>query len=141
MWKGAALFITGITALFAEIHPQFYAEWQRSAPEYLGIAVEDVEPKSLPKDEYVKTRVRAKVVRVFRSKSRIKKGATVEIRYTIFQPRESYAGPRPMPYLSAGDRPVFYGRVVERDIDGVWILEPVAGGRSFDTVSNEEANL
>ena len=141
MWKSAVFLMTGMTALFAEIHPMYYAGQQRSAPEFLAIAVEAVEPQTLPPDEYIATRVRARVERIMRSKSRIKKGATIEIRYTIFQPREGYAGPQPMPHLKAGGRHVFYGRVMERTKDGLWILEPVAGGRSFDTVSKEEANL
>ncbi|GAB4444160.1 MAG: hypothetical protein OHK0011_26350 [Turneriella sp.] len=128
------------SAVSAEIHPRFYADMQRSAPEFLSLLVEEVEPAVLPKDEYVASRVRAKVERVFRSKSRIKKGATVEIRYTIWQPPRDYTGGRPLPHLKAGERPVFYGKVVERTQDGLWILEPVAGGRSFDTVTKEEIN-
>jgi predicted aldo/keto reductase-like oxidoreductase len=30
---------------------------------------------------------------------------------------------------------------MERTADGIWIMEPVAGGRSFDTVSEEESNF
>lgn len=141
MGKIALFLMTGMTALFAEIHPMYYFQQQRSAPEFLAIAVEAVEPHTLPPGEYIATRVRARVERSMRSKSRIKKGATIEIRYTIFQPREGYAGPQPMPHLKAGDRHVFYGRVLERTKDGLWILEPIAGGRSFDTVTQEEANL
>ncbi|HMV35742.1 MAG TPA: hypothetical protein PKM44_08755 [Turneriella sp.] len=141
MLRIGLVLLLGATTIAAEIHPMYYAGQQQSAPEFLAIAVEGVEPKTLPKEEYVATRVRAKVERIFRSKSRIKKGATVEIRYTIFQPREGFTGPRPMPYLKSGERHVFYGRVIERNKEGVWILEPVAGGRSFETVTKEEANL
>jgi hypothetical protein len=136
-----ALLVLFTFRLAAEIHPQFYFEWQKNAPEFLSIEVEGVEPKTLPRDEYFETRVRAKVVRVFRSASRVKKGSSIEIRYTVFQPRESYAGPRPLPYLKSGTRTVFYGRVMERTAEGIWIMEPVAGGRSFDTVSEEESNF
>ncbi|MFZ5628484.1 MAG: hypothetical protein ACOY5B_05105 [Spirochaetota bacterium] len=137
---GSALLVCA-TAIAAEIHPMYYAGQQRSAPEFLAIVVEAVEPKTLPRDEYVATRVRAKVNRVARSRSRIKRGAAIEIRYTIFQPRAGYAGPMPMPHLKAGDRHVFYGRVMERTKEGLWVLEPVAGGRSFDTISKEETNF
>lgn len=141
MVRFGLVFLLGATAIAAEIHPMYYAGQQRSAPEFLAIAVEAVEPQTLPPGEYIATRVRARVERSMRSKSRIKKGATIEIRYTIFQPREDYAGPQPMPHLKAGGRHVFYGRVMERTKEGLWILEPVAGGRSFDAVTREESNL
>lgn len=141
MLRVVCLLIFAVTSLAAEIHPRFYFDWQRQAEEFLRFRVEAVEPKKLPQDEYVATRVRGRILRVYRSKSRIAKGAEVEIRYTIFQPRENVAGPRPLPYLKPGSEHVFYGKVSERTKEGLWILEPTAGGRSFDTVTREEANL
>lgn len=127
-----------VTALNAEIHPQFYAEWQRTAPEQLLFVVEKVEPEERPNDEYFDTRIIGKVVRVFHSEAYIRKDQKVEIRYTVFQPRKDYAGPKPMPYLSRGATYPVYAKALERMADGTWLLEPVAGGRSFEVVSYKE---
>lgn len=137
MLRVGQTFLLCATTLAAEIHPMYSAQQQRSAPEALQIVVEQMEPRTLSREEYVAARVRARVERVLRSVSRIRKGATIEVRYTIFQPGEGYAGPRPMPHLKIGERRFFYGRLVERNGQGIWILEPVAGGRSFDTGEGE----
>lgn len=131
------MLLAALYALHAEIHPQFYLDWQRNAPERLLFVAEKVEPEKRPSDEWFETTVTGRVVRVFHSQSRIRKGQQIEIRYTVFQPRQNVDGPKPMPYLEQGKTYPVYAKVIERRKDGTWLLEPVAGGRSFDTVTKD----
>ncbi|MCS6972734.1 MAG: hypothetical protein NZL89_06885 [Leptospiraceae bacterium] len=134
----AVLFFATVP-LLAEIHPKFYALWQKQAPEQLLFTAESVQPESRPSDEYFQTEVVGTVLRVFRSQARIRKTQRVVIRYTVFQPKRDYAGPSPLPYLQKGKSYVVYGKVEERLADGSWLLEPVAGGKSFVLGENIKA--
>jgi hypothetical protein len=68
------------TNLSAELSPQIYQEWKAKAKEVLEIKVLDIKTHTKKSVKYIYAT--AKVVKIFRSKSHLKRGSIITIYYT-----------------------------------------------------------
>lgn len=120
-------------AATAELAPEVYEKMQREAPELFSIQVTDVEVDRSFRmcslfDWEVTRRVdlKAKVVSVTRTRSGVKPGAVIEVKYMSLSPCEGWNGARPIPLLSEGDRvPAYLAKSGAH-------FEPAARGASFE---------
>ena len=114
----------------AELPPSAYKERQEQAPEALVIKVQSVSQRETkePKWKTVEFVVKAEVQKVERSATKLKPGATIEIRYSQRHYSEPMAGPSEVPALKEGQVcPAYLSG------DGK-MYSPAAGGYSFETV-------
>jgi len=126
----AALF-TWATPAKAELPPDVYAHYQAEAPEVLQIRVEQVASKPVSLFDWSKRTesVQATVLKVTRSKSGVKKGDRISIRYERLIPKGGWAGPSPAPPLEKGQE---YPAYLEKAQDGTFGLG--AKGKSFSAL-------
>lgn len=122
--SGAALL--GWDAARAELPPSVYMQQQKSAPEAVRIEVLRVEGMI---DEGEEQRsdlvVTARVLCVGRSAAGLKPGEEIAIAYaTVVKHRRGWAGPRPLPILTAGPYPAYLAKAGDR-------FAPAASGWSF----------
>ena len=112
----------------AELPPGSYDELRIKAQEALIIEVESVTTKEI-KEGFAEVILEARIVAVERSKSRLKKGSKIMIRYesldTVKVP--VHPGPRPIPILKKGE---FYPAFLDEK-KGTREFEPAAAGESF----------
>lgn len=129
------LISTLLSPAFAEIHPKYYQEMQRSAPEKLRIRVEKISDECcwFFCDKY-QTRVTAIIMRVNKSAAGLQVGNHVYFEYEIFKPREGWVRPRPMPVLKKGEEYDFFGSKTDVQKDKGIILSPEARGYSFESL-------
>lgn len=124
MPRRVLLLALAASALWAELPPQAYREWQTKAPEYLEIKVDKASPPAAMKT--VAVDVVATVVKVHRSATGLKAGDKIHILYTHEVYDRPIAGPSPIPLLHAGDAvPAFLAK------GDKGIYQPAARGRSF----------
>ena len=134
MRNAAILTLFAISAVFAEISPKYYREWQQQAPERLRIKIEKVESDPCNDCDRFKTRVNAEVVRVIRSKAGLRTGNKIFMEYEVFVPRRGWVGPRPMPVLNVGTEYDFFGSKTDVNKEKGVIVTPGARGYSFDSL-------
>jgi len=85
--------------LHAELPPYIYENLQKNSPEALTISVSKVETSLISMSEKSVTII-AKIIRVKRSKSKLKRGDTITIVYnTIFWKPRGWVGPSSLPVL------------------------------------------
>ncbi|MFD0896062.1 hypothetical protein ACFQ5Q_20800 [Luteolibacter ambystomatis] len=115
----------------AELPPDVYAHYQAEAPEVLQIRVEQVSSKPIGLFDWSKRieSVQATVLKVTRSKSGVKKGDRISIRYERLIPKGGWAGPSPAPQLEKGKE---YPAYLEKSPDGTFGLG--ARGKSFSSL-------
>jgi hypothetical protein len=120
------------TLSWAELPPSAYKQMQQKAPEVLVIKVDTVQTKILeqPKRKLIRVSAQAQVREVFRSKTGLKPGAVIRIRYEHSQFKTPMPGPSQIPILKPGE--VFPAYLI-RDQNKKEYL-PTAGGYSFNTV-------
>ena len=88
-----------ILTLQAELPPYVYANYQKNAPEALMLSVKKVKTSLVSFNEKSVT-VTAKVLRVERSESKVKRGETITIVYTTtFWKPGGWVGPSSLPIL------------------------------------------
>ena len=124
--------LLSVPALYGlgEIAPEYYAEMQRNAPEYLGIRVAKIRRGVGLRiiGAAVPVTVVAEVVDVARTGTDVQAGQTIRIRYEHFRPRRGWAGPRPIPLLEKGRRyPAF---LTWSEDESAYV--PAARGASFE---------
>ena len=122
------LFILSLFTLnvHAELPPQVYENYQKNAPEVLTILVEKVGTSLLSLSEKSVT-VTAKVIRVTRSKSHLKRGNTITINYhTSFWKPIGCVGPSSLPILEENETYTAFLKKGEKNH-----YHPAARGKSF----------
>jgi len=122
--------------LLAELPPSVYQESKKHAPEKVILMVNDLVCLSV---NTAKTEVKAnvRVVAVCHSKSGLKEGDTIMVRYRTFKKQSAgWIGPAPVPLLKQQH---LYKAFLKRNKKGDFYL-PAAGGRSFKilNIMNEE---
>jgi hypothetical protein len=127
----AVLAITVGTVSFAALPPSAYQAWQKEAPEYLSIKVRSVQTTEIQKPDWVEVAVslQAQVKQVRRSRSRLKVGDVITIRYERRTHKGPWAGPAPVPLLVQGQDYPAYLKKAEKE------YEPAAGAYSFSELS------
>jgi hypothetical protein len=120
---------------YAELPPSYYLELQNKASEYLKIEViaaqkensENSDSKDKSSESITNVELEAKVLEVSRSKSGLKPGDRIKIKYSHTTHRPGWAGPGEIPVLEAGNvRSAFLSKVESKDF-----YEPAAKGKSF----------
>ena len=127
--------ITLVLDAFAEMPPRAYENMQRRAPEYVTIKVKATnmdETKTSGEWKEERMSVQAEVLQVERSKSGLKAGDLIHIKYTNTKQRDPLSGAtavwaRPVPRLREGTTCPAYLWKSEDKAD----YEPAAGGFSF----------
>ena len=127
----AVLAITVGTASFAALPPSAYQAWQKEAPEYLSIQVRSVKTTETQKPDWVEVAVslQAQVKQIRRSRSRLKAGDVITIRYERRTHKGPWAGPAPVPLLVKGQDYPAYLKKVQKG------YEPAAGAYSFSELT------
>jgi hypothetical protein len=129
----------------AELPPDVYRDLQARAPEVLVIAVQDVRTQETRESwgRRLHVTVTAKVRQVQRSRTKLKPGQSIFIRYTHDRYNEPVAGPGQVPVLRKGQTcPAFLrysGQAkgkAKRSYYGV-----AAGGYSFERMDPAGAHL
>jgi len=94
-----AIFTTLLLTLQAELPPYVYENYQKNAPEALTISIKKVKTSLISFSKKSVT-VTAKVLRVQRTKSKVKRGDTITIIYnsTFWKPN-GWVGPSSLPVL------------------------------------------
>lgn len=128
MWIAAPL-------AFGELAPEVYQAMQRAAPEVLYVEVTDVDvdrelhkPDGCGFFEFEVERnvvVRAKVLRVVRSRSGVRPGTVITVPYQSIRRCSGFNGARPIPLLEEGTKTYAYLTAARRG------FEPAARGASF----------
>jgi hypothetical protein len=128
------LWLTFGTLSWAELPPSAYKQMQQKAPEVLVIKVDTVQTKTQeqPKRKLIRVNAQAQVREVFRSKTGLKPGAVIQIRYEHSQFKNPMPGPSQIPILKPGQVLPAY-LMVNRNKNKKEYF-PVAGGFSFQTV-------
>jgi len=112
--------------LHAELPPSVYENYQKNAPEVLIISVKKVET-FLSSFNEKSVAAKAKVLRVIRSKSGLKKGDTITISYTTFTSRpRGWVGPSSLPVLEEEQKYKTFLKKMENNT-----YAPAARGKSF----------
>jgi hypothetical protein len=125
-----AILAVGSTA-HAELPPGSYDTLRIEAQEALIIETASVTSRPL-KDGRIEVMVTARVMAVERSKSGLKKGGTISIRYDTYNQGAAPPGPRQLPVLKKGEfYPAFLNASGDRG------FSPAAYGESF-TLSPEQ---
>lgn len=132
----ALLLVLALPA-FAELPPEVYLAMQQASPEVLHIEILSVDidrdfhkPDGCGFFEFEIDRnltVKAKVLSVIRSRSGVRPGAMLEIKYTSVRRCEGFTGPRSIPLLYEKDRVFAYLTKTNRG------FEPAARGASFES--------
>lgn len=110
----AALLFLAVPIALGELAPEVYLALQRDAPELVQLEIVDVEidrelkkPRGCGFFEFEVVRhvtAKAKVMKVIRSRSGVKPGATIEVRYVSLKQCEGWTGARPIPLLDEDTR-------------------------------------
>jgi len=114
------------TNLIAELPPKVYQEWKANANEVLEIKVLDVKTKT--KNNLKHIYVTAKVFKIFRSKSHLKRGSIIKIYYTKRAKKS--------PLILGPSEPItlkkehIYKAYLKKDKSNTYTI--VAGGESFE---------
>jgi hypothetical protein len=127
---GAILLVWTAVSTFGELPPVVYKEQQEKAGEVLIInvrSVETVETKT-PDGTQSAVKVVARVDKAERTKSGLREGDTIQIRYTRRDRKPPMPGPSELPLLSKGQT---YPAFLRQDGKNKGYA-PAAGGRSFD---------
>jgi hypothetical protein len=122
-------FLLALTALHAELSPDHYRRLQAEAPESLVLLIGKVDTQSglAPDGLSIDVTVTAQVKQVLRSRSGLKPGANVTIRYQVLLPATPLPGPSQPPVLGKGEtKPAFL-----KPGEGT-ALTLAAGGKSFE---------
>lgn len=135
---GIAIFLGAMLVLpvHSEIHIRHYKKMQKQAPEVLRIEVLDVDKGWCFFCRKRDIEIEARVEKVLRSQSGLKKGAQIVIEYEHFSPPEGWAGPRPIPVLLEGVQyPVFLRHKKNK------AYAPAAKGHSFTALISMDGKL
>ena len=125
--KIVSIFTLLILTLQAELPPYVYQNYQKNAPEALTISVKKVKTSLISFSEKSVT-VTAKVLRVERSESKVKRGETITIVYrTTFWRPGGWVGPSSLPMLKEKETVKAFLRKNERHNT----YSPDARGKSF----------
>ncbi len=121
------IFIFLTLTLKAELPPYIYENYQKNAPEALTILAEKVETSFISMSEKSVT-ITAKIIRVKRSKSKLKRGDSITIVYnsTFWRPN-GWVGPSSLPVLTEKQRYKAFLRKGEKNN----YYYPAARGKSF----------
>jgi hypothetical protein len=116
----------------AELPPYVYKDMQANAPESLVIKVLSVKTKRADEPQLVRVSVtvEARVERVSRTESGLKRGQVIRIKYEHRQHKEPMAGPSEVPVLK---RRQVYPAYLKKGDAGAY--SPAAGGYTFETVN------
>ena len=120
--------IGSATVAKAELPPNAYLRLQTEAKEVFQIKADEVSSKPASLFDWstrIET-VQATVQKVVRSKSGVKQGEKIVIRYERIIPKSGWAGPSPAPSLESGK---VYPAYLEKAADGTFGLG--AKGKSF----------
>jgi hypothetical protein len=133
---GAAGVVLAILAVpvRAELALRVYREMQKKAPEFLQIKVTGVKTETTKKEALtiVHVAVEAKVVKVERSETGLKKGDAIRIVYIRTIRKRPIIGPSQVPLVTKGEEyPAFLKRR-----DGK-TYAPAAGGKTFRVMPAE----
>ena len=109
----------------AEISTDAYTQMRSNAPESLKIRVIKVKTQKLPNSLMVD--VQAKVISVGRSKSKLKPGSLIKIRYESIIPQPGWVGPHPTAVL----KKAVYSALLTQDGK---VYVPAAYSQSFDLI-------
>jgi hypothetical protein len=111
----------------AELPPGSYDKLRSEAQDAIIIEVESVTAKEL-KSGWTEVILKARVLAVERSKSALKRGSMITIRYQSRDPNKvKFVGPRPVPILEKGE---IYPAFLNGN-EGMRVFEPAAFGLSF----------
>lgn len=123
--------LASVTFAKAELPPDAYRRFQAEATEVLQIKVDQVSSKFVGFLDWSKRieTVQATVQKVTRSKSGVKAGDKITVRYERLLPKKGWAGPSPAPTLQRGKE---YPAYLEKTTDGTFDLG--AQGKSFTEI-------
>ena len=120
--------LVSISVLCAELPPSAYEKMQSAAPEVLRVHVlrVDVEPT---KDASTKeVTMLAAALKVGRSKTKIKEGDMITVKYSVTTRQPGWAGPGEVPILKQDTETVAYLAPAGESQE----YTPAAGAMSFD---------
>lgn len=122
------IFFLPLASLLSEIALEEYRNMQASAPEQIEISVKRVSTKTPFFSGTTYVTVKADVVSVRYSETKLSVGDSITITYTHFKPRKHWVGPRAIPILkkhTTSDAFLFF------DLESNTYV-PAAKGASFD---------
>lgn len=113
--------------LHAELPPYIYENYQKNAPEALTISVKKVETSLISMSDKSVT-ITAKVIRIKRSQSKLKKGDSITIIYnsTFWKP-SGWVGPSSLPVLE--EKQIYKAFLRKGEKNNYYF--PAAKGKSF----------
>lgn len=111
----------------AELPPSAYEAMQAKAPECLQIQVLKVEVEPGARDDQQNIHLTANVLNIARSAEGLKKGAVIQIFYTVTDHQKPWVGPGQVPILKEGATNVAYLEKGEKPD----VFVPAAGIMSF----------
>ena len=121
-----------VSTVSAELPPSAYKSRQEAAEEQLQIKVMKVQTRQTDQSRWIETEVEAKaqVTSVQRTKSRLRAGDQITIKYAHRRYKEFIAGPSEVPILREGEtRPAFLNKGEQAKT-----YVPAAGGYTFTLV-------
>jgi len=122
------LLLLPISAVFAELPPSAYEKMQNQAPEVLRVHVLRVDPSQGKAPDTREVTMLAEVLKVGRSKSRLKPGDMITVKYEVVSRQPGWTGPGEVPILKQDLETVAYLAPAGSTLEYV----PAAGAMSFD---------
>lgn len=124
----ALIFLAAISLASAELPPSAYEKMQGDAPEVLRIHVlrVDVQPGEKPETQDVT--LLAEVLKVGRSKSKVKPADMITVKYKVTTREPGWVGPGEVPILKDGAENVAYLKATDNERE----YAPAAGAMSFE---------
>lgn len=116
------LWFVCVAPCLGELPPTVYADLQKRSPEAVVMRVDRVKHQSLFRKQEI---VYATVMKVTRTRTELKVGDKIEIRYRHV-PLRGASGPSPIPKLKAGGT---YPAWLKKGEGGIYV--PAARGKSF----------
>jgi hypothetical protein len=121
------LLFTSVLA-FAELPPSAYEKMQTSAPEVLKIHVLRVDVQPTEKKEITDITMLAEVLKVGRSKSKVKPTDMITVKYQVTARQPGWVGPGEVPILKSDTETIAYLAPSGTDQE----YTPAAGVMTFD---------
>ncbi|MGH8048715.1 MAG: hypothetical protein ACREKL_15855, partial [Chthoniobacterales bacterium] len=129
MIRFTVLFLSVFVATaLAELPPSAYEKMQSTAPEVLKIHVLRVDVQPTEKKDTSEVTMLAEVVKVGRSKTKIKPSDMITVKYNVIARQAGWVGPGEVPILKDNAETVAYLAPAGEELE----YAPAAGAMSFD---------
>jgi hypothetical protein len=122
------LFLATLAIALAELPPSAYEKLQSESPEVLKIHVLRVDVQPTAKPEIREVTMLAEVLKVGRSKSKVKPTDMITVKYNVTTREPGWVGPGEVPILKDDAETVAYLAPLKEDLE----YAPAAGAMTFD---------